>query len=52
MILIDNINILKSAYPNVWSRLKFLENTMDNTLIQVEETRRGDKKNYMDRKRW
>lgn len=43
MILIDNINILKSAYPSIWNRLKPLEDTMDNSLFQIEETRRGDK---------
>ena len=31
MILIDNINILKSAYPSIWNRLKPLEDTMDNS---------------------
>lgn len=43
MILIDNINILKSAYPNLWNRLKSLEDAMNTSSINIEETRRGDK---------
>lgn len=43
MILIDNINILKSAYPNLWNRLKSLEDAMNTSSINIEETRRGNK---------
>ena len=40
MILIDNVNILKSAYPNLWNRLKSLEDAMNTSSINIEETRR------------
>ncbi|HSH35689.1 motility associated factor glycosyltransferase family protein [Schnuerera sp.] len=49
MMLIDNINILKSTYPNIWNRLRPLEKTMDNSLVQVEETRRGDKTIWIEK---
>lgn len=43
MILIDNINVLKSAYPELWNRLKSLERTIKISPIHIEETRRGNK---------
>src|SRR5690554_230936 len=43
MILIDNINVLKSAYPELWNRLKSLERTIKTSPIHIEETRRGNK---------
>lgn len=43
MILVDNINILKSKYPQTWNKLKVLEDSMDKDLIKVEDTRKGDK---------
>lgn len=42
-MLVDNINILKMTYPKTWEKLKSLEKSMDIDLIQVEETRKGDK---------
>lgn len=49
MILIDNINILKSAYPNLWNRLKSLEDAMNTSSINIEETRRGDKTIWIEK---
>lgn len=49
MILIDNINILKSAYPNLWNRLKSLEDAMNTSSINIEETRRGYKTIWIEK---
>lgn len=49
MILVDNINILKEAYPAAWNKLKSLENSLDKNLVKVEETRRGYKTLYINK---
>lgn len=43
MILIDNLNILKSSYPDIWDQIKQFEDEENRTLTQIEETRNGDK---------
>lgn len=48
-MLIDNINILKLTYPQTWEKLKSFEKSMDMDLIQVEETRRGDKTLWIEK---
>lgn len=48
-MLIDNINILKLTYPQTWEKLKSLEESIDMDLIQVEETRRGDKTLWIEK---
>ncbi|GFN35857.1 motility associated factor glycosyltransferase family protein [Tepidimicrobium xylanilyticum] len=49
MILIDNVNILKLAYPNLWNRLKSLEDTITTSPIHVEEARKGDKTIWIEK---
>lgn len=46
-MLKGNEKIIKSAYPHIWNRLKNLENNMDNTLVHIEETKRGSKTLYI-----
>ena len=48
-MLIDNINILKLTYPQTWEKLKSFEESIDMDLIQVEETRRGDKTLWIEK---
>ena len=48
-MLIDNINILKLTYPQTWEKLKSFEKSIDMDLIQVEETRRGDKTLWIEK---
>ena len=43
MILIDNLNILKFSYPEIWNQLKQFEDKEYRILTEVEETRNGDK---------
>lgn len=43
----ENEKIIKNAYPHIWNRLKSLENNMDNTLVHIEETKRGSKTLYI-----
>lgn len=43
MILIDNINILKSSYPDIWDQIKQFEDKENRLLTEIEETRNGDK---------
>lgn len=43
MIPIDNRNILKQNFPHTLDKLKKVEENEDETFLQVEETRRGDK---------
>lgn len=43
MILVDNINILRSGYPKTWDRIKDYEDNLDSNYIKVEETKRGIK---------
>lgn len=45
----ENKRILKNIYPNLWERLKTFESFTDTSLIQVEETRTGDKTIWVDR---
>ncbi|CAK7050192.1 6-hydroxymethylpterin diphosphokinase MptE-like protein [Tissierella sp.] len=49
MILIDNINILKEAYPITWDKIKELEKSIDTGLIQFEDTKQSCKTLYMER---
>ncbi len=48
-MLVDNINILKLTYPQTWEKLKSFEESIDMDLIQVEETRRGDKTLWIEK---
>jgi hypothetical protein len=48
MILIDNINILKEAYPITWDKIKELEKSIDTELIQFEDTKQGCKTLYIE----
>ena len=48
-MLIDNINILKRTYLQTWEKLKSFEKSIDMDLIQVEETRRGDKTLWIEK---
>jgi hypothetical protein len=43
MILVDNINILKESYPEIWDKLKLFENEENRLISEIEETRKGDK---------
>ena len=43
MILIDNLNILKSSYLDIWNKLKQFEDKENRKLTEIEETRNGDK---------
>ena len=43
MILIDNLNILKTSYPDIWSQIKQFEDRENRILTEIEETRNGDK---------
>lgn len=43
MILIDNLNILKSSYPNIWNEIKQFEDEENKILTEIEETRNGNK---------
>lgn len=43
MILIDNLNILKSSYSDIWNKLKQFEDKENRKLTEIEETRNGDK---------
>lgn len=43
MILIDNLNILKSSYTDIWNQLKQFEDKENRMLTEIEETRNGDK---------
>lgn len=43
MILVDNINILKEFYPEIWDKLKPFENEENRLISEIEETRKGDK---------
>ena len=43
MILVDNINILKEVYPEIWDKLKLFENEENRLISGIEETRKGDK---------
>lgn len=43
VILVDNINILRSGYPKTWDRIKDYEDNLDSNYIKVEETKRGIK---------
>ena len=43
MILIDNLNILKLSYPDIWNKLKQFEGKENRILTEIEETRNEDK---------
>ncbi|WFA07913.1 6-hydroxymethylpterin diphosphokinase MptE-like protein [Tissierella sp. Yu-01] len=43
MILIDNLNILKNSYPDIWNKLKQIEDKENRILFNIEETRNGEK---------
>ena len=43
MILVDNINILKSRYPKTWDKIKDYDDNLDSNYIKVEETKKGFK---------
>jgi len=43
VILIDNLNILKSSYLDIWNKLKQFEDKENRKLTEIEETRNGDK---------
>ena len=43
MILIDNINILRLSYPDIWDQIKQFEDKENRILTEIEETRNGDK---------
>ena len=43
MILIDNLNILKSSYSDIWNKLKQFEDKENRIITEIEETRNGDK---------
>ena len=43
MILIDNLNILKSSYPDIWNQIKKFEDKQNRILTEIEETRNGGK---------
>ena len=49
MLLIDNINILKKAYPSIWDKIEDWEDSIDANLIRLEETRNGDKTLFIDK---
>ena len=43
MILIDNINILRLSYPDLYNKIKQFEDKDNRILTEIEETRNGDK---------
>lgn len=43
MILIDNQNILKEVYPSTWRKIKDIEGSLDENLVQLEDTKQGNK---------
>lgn len=45
-MLNENEKILKNIYPHIWNRLKALENNKDESLIHIDETKRGNKTIY------
>jgi len=49
MLLIDNINILKDIYYNTWNKIKSLEKSLNLSLINVENTRNGDKTLWIEK---
>ncbi|NLY76510.1 MAG: motility associated factor glycosyltransferase family protein [Tissierellia bacterium] len=42
-MLKENKDILKKAYPDLWNRLKHLDNIEDSFSVHIEETKRGHK---------
>ncbi|MBU5436668.1 DUF115 domain-containing protein [Tissierella sp. MSJ-40] len=49
MVLVDNINILKEAYPYTWRKFKDLEGSINVNLVQFEDTKKGDKTLYVEK---
>ncbi|MFA5576808.1 MAG: 6-hydroxymethylpterin diphosphokinase MptE-like protein [Tissierellaceae bacterium] len=49
MILIDNINLLRDAYPNTWEMIKEAEKNLNDKLIHIEDTRHGNKTMRVER---
>ena len=40
MILVDNINILKTRYPKTWDKIKDYEDNLGSNYIKIEETKK------------
>ncbi|WP_077369569.1 motility associated factor glycosyltransferase family protein [Anaerosalibacter sp. Marseille-P3206] len=49
MLLVDNINILKTRYTKTWDRIKNYEDKLDENYIKVEETKKGFKTLSVDK---
>lgn len=47
MLLTDNMNILKEAYPHTWKKIKSLEENISVDLVQFEDTKKGNKTLYV-----
>ncbi|AOY75647.1 sugar phosphate nucleotidyltransferase [Clostridium formicaceticum] len=43
VMLIDNINFLKMNYPSLYQQMKEIEENIDETFVQLEATRNGEK---------